>query len=75
MGKSKGVSYFLWLFSLIGICGLNRFYIGKFGTGLLFLLTFGLFGIGIIYDLFTIPSQVDKRNFIKGVYVGGGYRA
>ena len=42
--------------------GFHRFYLGKFGTGLLFLLTGGLASIGSIYDFFTLPMQVRTAN-------------
>ena len=56
--KSVRLAYIFWLPSLFGVAGLQRFYLGKVGTGLLYLLTGGLFGLGTIYDAFTLPHQV-----------------
>jgi hypothetical protein len=39
-----------------GVCGIQRFYVGKIGTGILWLFTYGLFGIGQIVDGITILS-------------------
>lgn len=50
------------LLTFLGVLGLHRFYLGKWGTGLIYLLTFGLFGIGIIYDYLTLNSQISERN-------------
>jgi len=50
------------LLAFLGMFGLHRFYLGKWGTGLLYLLTFGLFGLGIIYDFLTLNSQISERN-------------
>lgn len=50
------------LLTFLGVLGLHRFYLGKWGTGLIYLLTFGLFGIGIIYDFLTLNSQISERN-------------
>lgn len=55
---SVRMAYLLWLPSLFGVCGLHRFYLGKFGTGLLYFVTGGLFGLGTLYDAFTLPDQV-----------------
>jgi len=60
--KEKSVAYILWACGLLGLCGLHRFYIGKVGTGLIWLFTFGVFGIGQLVDVFTLGDQVDQVN-------------
>jgi len=58
--KSKPVTYLLWF--LFGFFSAHRFYLGKIGTGILYLLTGQLFGIGWIIDLFLIDGWVDRAN-------------
>ena len=48
--KNKWIAFFLCLFT---ICG-HKFYEGKIGMGILYLLTAGLFGIGWIIDLISL---------------------
>jgi len=59
---STAIAYLLWLFSGFGALGFHRFYLGKFGTGILYFLTGGLFWFGGIYDFFTLPAQVREAN-------------
>ncbi|WP_394233966.1 NINE protein [Niallia oryzisoli] len=63
--KKTSTAYILFFVAIFGIAGLHRFYTGKIGTGVIYLFTFGLFGIGLLYDLFTIPSQVKTYNALR----------
>ena len=47
--------------------GIHRFYMGKWGTGLLYPFTLGLFGLGWLYDFCTLNSQISERNHAKPV--------
>ena len=55
---SLGLAYLLWAVGGFGTLGVHRFYLRKHGTGLLWLLTGGVFGIGAIVDLFRMPTMV-----------------
>jgi len=58
--KSKLVAYLLWFF--LGFLSLHRFYLGKIGSGLIWLFTGQLFGIGWIVDLFLLSGMVENYN-------------
>ncbi len=60
--KSKFIAYLLWCGCFIGLCGLHRFYTGRYLTGVIWLLTVGLFGVGQLIDLFTLGGHVDVYN-------------
>lgn len=52
-----------WLLLIfLGLLGLHRMYQGKWLTGILYLLTGGLFLVGIIYDYLTLNSQLNEQN-------------
>lgn len=59
-GKDYTVAWLLLTFG--GLLGLHRFYMGKILTGLLWLVTGGLLGIGWAYDFWTLNEQVDELN-------------
>jgi TM2 domain-containing membrane protein YozV len=50
------------LLVFLGPLGIHRFYQGKILTGLLYLVTGGLLGIGWLYDLLTLNGQIDELN-------------
>lgn len=49
MPKSKWVAFFLCLF--FGVLGIHKFYEGRVLLGIVYLLTLGLCGVGVIIDL------------------------
>ena len=52
---------------LLGGLGVHRFYVGKIGTGILMLLTFGGLGIWTLVDLIIIATQKFKDS--KGLLI------
>jgi len=61
---SGAVDYNLaWLLLVfLGFFGIHRLYMGKIWTGILYLLTFGLCGLGYIYDMWTLNDQITLIN-------------
>jgi TM2 domain-containing membrane protein YozV len=60
--KSTSTATILTLIGCIGLAGLQRFYLGQTGIGLLYILTGGLIGLGTIYDLIKIKDLVNEAN-------------
>lgn len=74
--KNTGIAYVLWFF--LGLIGIHKFYVGKNGMGITYLLLFIIgwattfifigwaflivLGILLFIDLFTLPSQVRIAN-------------
>lgn len=50
------------LLTYLGLLGIHRMYLGKWGTGLLYLLTGGLLGLGWLYDYWTLNQQISELN-------------
>ncbi len=54
--KRKTVALILCIIGFFGLGGLHRMYVGKVGSGVLHLFTYGICGIGTIIDLISILS-------------------
>ncbi len=50
------------LHTFLGLFGIHRLFMGKIFTGVLYLLTGGLLGVGYVYDLLTLNDQIDELN-------------
>ena len=62
--KSGRISYnTAWiLLTFLGILGIHRFYMGKWLTGVVYLLTGGIFLVGYLYDYWTLNDQISALN-------------
>lgn len=59
------------LLTFLGVFGVHRFYQRKWGTGLLYLLTVGLVGLGVLYDFWTLNAQVSEQNQRRSMLSAG----
>lgn len=50
------------LLTFLGPLGIHRFYLGKWVTGLIYFFTVGLFGLGVLYDFWTLNEQITVLN-------------
>lgn len=50
------------LLTFLGLFGIHRFYLRKWISGLIWLLTGALFGLGYIYDYWTLNEQINEAN-------------
>ena len=62
--KNYNVTWILLTF--LGLFGIHRFYLGKWVTGIIWLLTGGLFLLGYLYDYWTLNEQIDEVNRRSG---------
>lgn len=50
------------LLTFLGVFGVHRLYMRKFFSGILYLLTLGLLGVGVLYDFLTLNEQLSDIN-------------
>ena len=50
------------LLTFLGLLGIHRMYMGKWVTGIMYLLTGGIFGLGYLYDFWTLNDQITLIN-------------
>ena len=50
------------LLTFLGLFGVHRMYMGKWITGIIYLCTAGLLGIGYLYDFWTLNDQITAVN-------------
>lgn len=65
--KDPGIALVLTIVGFFFIAGLQYFYIGKIGKGVLFLLTLGFLYVGTIISLFTITGETKQINAQRAV--------
>ncbi|WP_456269995.1 TM2 domain-containing protein [Kushneria sp. AK178] len=58
--RSYTVSWILLTF--LGVLGIHRMYMGKWITGIIYLLTGGLFLLGVLYDFWTLNDQLSIKH-------------
>ena len=62
--QSGAINYSLaWvLLTFLGLFGVHRLYLGKWITAILYFFTVGFFLLGVLYDFWTLNSQISEEN-------------
>ena len=62
--RTGGIDYTVaWiLLTFLGVFGIHRMYMGKWISGVIYLLTGGIFFLGVLYDFWTLNEQVTEAN-------------
>lgn len=50
------------LLTFLGYLGIHRLYMGKWVTAIIWFFTVGLFGLGYLYDYWTLNEQISELN-------------
>ena len=70
--RSTGVAYLLWLLGFVGVCGIHRFYTGRWVTGIIWVCTGGLMFVGQLIDLLLIPGMIRISNLEAALLMQAG---
>jgi hypothetical protein len=60
--KKDGTAYLLAACAVFGFAGLHRFYLGRPVSGVLYLVTWGWFGLGTLHDLIRMRRLINRAN-------------
>lgn len=69
--KELILGYSLWGLAVVGLCGVQRLYLGQVWYGLAMLFTFGFCGVGQLLDLLLLPEAVKEVNRELGLPTTG----
>ena len=64
--RSVVIAYLLWFF--LGLLGIHRFYLGRPVSGVIWLCTGGLFGVGWLFDALWTAVMLEEENRGACVY-------
>ena len=53
------------LLTFLGIFGVHRMYMGKWISGIIYFLTGGFLGFGVLYDFLTLNNQITIINSVS----------
>ncbi len=53
------------LLTFLGYLGIHRFYMKKWISAILYLISGGLLGLGIVYDFWTLNEQISAVNSVS----------
>ncbi len=60
--KNAVPAYILWMGGFIGLAGLHWLYMGRWISGIIWLVTFGLCFVGQFIDLFMMNRMIEDSN-------------
>jgi hypothetical protein len=66
--SSTSTAFLLWLACALGLFGIHRFYLGRPWTGILYMFTFGLLGVGQLVDLVRLRHMVQGENLKRDAF-------